>query len=281
MNQVKQQDYTKDLVFYELNKKDGNIMQGGRVFVFLKGRKAEEKGYYYPFLDMNKFADKAVKIPEKAVRKRRPSLDWIRNYMYDPKKFRIVKQDLPQHANDTMYAIHDNGGVPFVVYVSKGNDRISIYRKPKMGYLHDEDWSQNFKDNLGFYTELIAEYTNPVNILIGQDIAHDPQDGNSIIVQISPRKYVYIGDNIYSFVTADKIDTYFSTIGNSDVPYPVALSRTNAYFMLDRVVLPRTTFKDLKSDEDFSDGYTEFYDLPKISVKPKFRNVKVIQKREW
>jgi hypothetical protein len=267
-------DYTKELVFYELDVENGNV-EGNRVYRFLQGRKAEQDGYYYPFLFMNKFDDKAVKIPEKAIKKRKPSIQWIRRFMYDPKKFRLVKQELPEHSKDTMYPIHDNGGVPFVVYVSKNNNRVSVYRRPKMGYLFPEDWSKNFLENLGYYTELVAEYNKPVNVLIGQDIS---DNGNSIVVQISPRKYFYIGHNIYSFVTTDKIDTYFSTIGNSDVPYPVALSRKNVYFMLDKVVLPRSLFPELREDGDFSDAYKNFYNLPKNITKPKLRNIKIISK---
>lgn len=261
-------DYTKDLVFFELSADIGTK--------FLNGRKAEDEGFYYRSLDINKFAEQPEKIPEKAVQVRRPSLNWIRKYMYDPRKTPIVKQDLPGKTSANLYNIHDNGGVPYIVYVSI--NKVSVYGMPKMGYVWEENWSPNFDDNIGYYSELVVQYDNPVNVLVGKDFSNELHDGNTILVQVSPRKYVYIGESIYSFVIADQIDTYFSTIGNSDVPYPVALSKKNAYFMLDKVVLPRTTFPELKTNESFADAYGNFYELKKVR-KPKFRNVKIIEKR--
>lgn len=183
-------DFTKDLVFYEENSETTGHR---KKFSYCRGRKSEKEGYYYPLLDMNTFADKPEKIPENAKKIRKPPLSIIRSYIYDPKKTHITKKDLPQHENDDMYPIHDNGGVPFVVYVSKNKTTVSIYRKPKMSYILDSDWSINFKDNIGYYHELIAQYENPINILIGKDYSNMKEDGNSILVQISIRKYVYIG----------------------------------------------------------------------------------------
>ena len=195
------------LVFYE-----GKNMN-------LYGKKAEQKGYYYPSIGINLFADKPVKIPENAEKKRRPSLKWIRRFMYDPNKTHALKLP-PNHENADIYQMHDNGGVPFIVYV--GNNLVSAYRIPKNTFVWEKNWSQNFKDNIPYYSELVVQYKNPVNVFIGDNNGID--DGNSILVQVSPRKYVYIGDSIYSFVTADKIDNYSSETCCSDMPYPVAVN---------------------------------------------------------
>jgi len=271
-------DFTKELVFYKAESYPGNYIKQGRSYVLFTGRKAEQDRYYYPLISMNTFSTQPVPIPPEAVKERKPSLSWIRRFMYDPKKIPAVKQDLPQHKDDVVFPIHDNGSVPFLVYISKDQHTVSVYRKPRNSYLHSSDWSSDFKDNIGYYTELLAQY-NPISILIGED-RNTQQHGNSILLKISPRKYVYIGHCIYSFVTSDDITRYFSDIGNSDVPYPVAISQQNAYFMLDRVVLPRNKFPELKTDESFSNAYKNFYFvLPKNTIRPKFRNIKIIQKR--
>lgn len=45
--------------------------------------------------------------------------------------------------------------------------------------------------------------------------------------------YIHIGSEIYEFQAPEKIDKYFSLVGNNDVPYPIALSKNYVYFMLE------------------------------------------------
>lgn len=42
---------------------------------------------------------------------------------------------------------------------------------------------------------------------------------------------IYVGCEMYSFKTDDEIIDYVSPMGNNDVPYPVAYSDENVYFM--------------------------------------------------
>lgn len=56
--------------------------------------------------------------------------------------------------------------------------------------------------------------------------------GNSILVQISRQKYLFIESTIYSFQTSDPIQEFYSPVGNNDVPYPVAIGTKFVYLML-------------------------------------------------
>ena len=47
--------------------------------------------------------------------------------------------------------------------------------------------------------------------------------GNSILLQITQNKYVFIGDKIFSFAPKSEIKKFVSPIGNSDVPYHMQL----------------------------------------------------------
>ena len=49
------------------------------------------------------------------------------------------------------------------------------------------------------------------------------------------------------------ISSYFSPVGNSDVPYPYAVGEHYTYFMLDKEMVP-TEYLDVKKD-----GYAQFY----------------------
>ena len=124
-----------------------------------------------------------------------------------------------------IYSIHDNGGTPFKVVIS-GN-KVSVYEQPNW-----KDWQSETEKP---YTKLIKTFSNVKKIFIGKDRKLGKGfDGNSILLQLTRDKYVYIGSWIYEFVTKDDtIVTYFSKVGNSDVPYPVALGEKNVYFMLE------------------------------------------------
>jgi hypothetical protein len=274
----------KDLVFY----KEELVLEPGEAEMGIlgswknyKGLKCDKKGYYYPWRGMNRFADEPVKLPKNAKITKRPTLKWIKEIMYNPAKHHVVRETLECHKNDNWYAIHDNGGTPFIVYVNKKKTKVSVYRIPEDSYIWNEDWSHVMKDNLDMYTHLVVEYTNPVKVLIGYDYSHNPQHGNSILVECTPKEYTYIGSKIYNFTTVETITKYFSNIGNSDVPYPIAASKKFLYFMLDEVVLPKSLFRETDDDGTISDMYRDFYELPKHTVKTGFSNVYVIHERIW
>ena len=69
--------------------------------------------------------------------------------------------------------------------------------------------------------------------------------GNSILLQVSKNKYIFIGYKIYSFLTNVQIVKFVSPVGNSTVPYPYAInSKGYYYFMLanksiDVAIVPR------------------------------------------
>jgi hypothetical protein len=71
-------------------------------------------------------------------------------------------------------------------------------------------------------------------------------DGNSILLEIKKKSYVYIGSEIFAFKTDNDITDYVSPVGNNDVPYPYAIdSEMNYYLMIENVKL-----KILTNQED-------------------------------
>ena len=177
----------------------------------------------------------------------------------------------------SIYFTHDNGGRPFKVVIS--GKKVSVYEQPNW-----KDWqSETGKE----YTKLIKAFPKVKKIFIGKDTQLGSDfDGNSILLQLTSNKYVFIGGWIHEFVTPDDtIIAYYSKVGNSDVPYPVALGDKNAYFMLDlweKGVVPRDVFPP---NTDWEDAYMLFYghkgDEALVDYGKKFDKVKVIQKAHW
>lgn len=146
----------------------------------------------------------------------------------------------------TSYTIIDNGSEPFVVDVYPS--KVEVFR-------------QSFIDHSYVRDKKVLDATYQ-NIFIGdndlKDNASAPKGkykGNSILLLSRPGHYLYIGHEIYSFETKDKevITSYFSPVGNSDVPYPYAVGEHHTYFMLDKEMVP-TEYVDVKKD-----GYAQFY----------------------
>ncbi len=94
--------------------------------------------------------------------------------------------------------------------------------------------------------------------------------GNTILVQISANKYMYIGDKIYTFepVKGDKIQAYYSPVGNSDVPYPWAVGTSHTYLMLDAVTIP-TKFIDVNAKDPYWAYYGYDKDIPSVKEDAK------------
>jgi hypothetical protein len=106
---------------------------------------------------------------------------------------------------------------------------VSVYRKPDDGYVDDMDWTNQFDTDRLFYTKEAGTYAS-LKTWIGVDSATE-QHGNSILVLLDAQegrfKYMYIGSQMYTFFLSSMVTAYYSRMGNSDVPYPVALTDSN------------------------------------------------------
>jgi hypothetical protein len=149
------------------------------------------------------------------------------------------------------YYIHNNGGRPYMVHVDKD---VEVYENT---YENDDD---KYK--------LLKTYV-PINVFIGKKspaIRNGSYDGtygigNSILLQLTKNTYLYIGHEIIKFnvPNGDVIESYYSDIGNSDVPYPYAVGEKYIYIMLDMVCIP-VSFFDMKKDI-----YLQYYEVNTFS----------------
>jgi translation initiation factor IF-1 len=142
------------------------------------------------------------------------------------------------------YFTHDNGGRPFKVVITGKNLEIFTYTQKKGKTV--EEMLTDYYPSKNDYTILIKSYKNLKNIFI-------PKDGNTILAHISGNKYLCIAEFIYEFETKnEKILKYYSHIGNSDVPYPLAVGENNVYFLIDKG-------SEGYVSKDFFDGFPKKY----------------------
>lgn len=161
------------------------------------------------------------------------------------------------------FKTHDNGGRPFKVF-----------------YNVEKKWVHVFKSG-GKKTYIpVIKYKNIIKFFAGDSGPEDVEPhGNSILIHASEDRYVHIGASIYEFTVCkgDRIKKYYSEIGNSDVPYPVAKGENNVYFMLDQVYVPILQLQDV----NWYDAYYVFYGHAddRVLTKSKFSNVVEIHSR--
>ena len=79
-----------------------------------------------------------------------------------------------------------------------------------------------------------------------------PNDAN-FLFKIEDKKYIHIGENLFSFETDDEIVKYSSEHGHNDVKYPFARGKENIYFMLEQKYIPIQEYENstVKNEYDY------------------------------
>jgi len=142
------------------------------------------------------------------------------------------------------YKILDNRNYPFQVSINKLQyyDKVIIKKFEKEKYID----FLSYKAKQVFIGES-HDYYNNRTYEEGKEF-----DGNTILIRVAFRKYIYIGHHIMSFTTVSPIVAYHSPVGNNMVPYPYAIDKNNnVYLMLENVIL--------KDYNDRRDPYHYFY----------------------
>jgi len=64
--------------------------------------------------------------------------------------------------------------------------------------------------------------------------------GNSVLIQVSGSKYIYVGAIAYSFslIKGDAIKSFESKMGKHNLSAPIAFGKAHTYLLLDQVAIP-------------------------------------------
>lgn len=156
------------------------------------------------------------------------------------------------------YFIHDNYSKPYLVIIK---DNIAeIYKNNKDKY-----------DKIYKKYKFIKKYIGKSSGLT-KSCAHKKEEsklfnGNTILLQLTENKYVYISKDIYELKINEKIKKYYSPVGNNDVPYPVILTDKYIYFMLDK---QKVLLEHIPKNINYEDSYGFFYKITDNKLKIKF-----------
>ena len=158
------------------------------------------------------------------------------------------------------YLVHDNGGRPFKTVLTK--DTVAVYKKRKLTKQEDADWD-NVWPKLP-YDVPVVKPTKYLKVFVGKDKEYLKKEfeGSSILVQLTKKKYLHIGQSISTCEIDDEITGYCSSVGNSDVMYPYAIGAQNTYLFLENTYIPNDMIND-------KDPYTQVYaqNIPNIGIQ--------------
>ncbi len=190
----------------------------------------------------------------------------IKQTICDPmSKTFILSDDYPlskylDNSNFTIYKTLDNGLVGFIVVIDKINNAYVYGRTNKVicGY--------KFFNDPVIFDNLIKKYFIK-EIFIGKSYCNDMTtrskgygdkwNGNSILLHIENNNnidnkkeymYVHIGMEVFEFTTDEKIIKYFSSVGNSGVPYPYGESLNWCYCMNNCIKISVSNLENRKID---------------------------------
>jgi hypothetical protein len=168
------------------------------------------------------------------------------------------------------YDIHDNGGRPFRVEVAGKN--VVVYKgSPTRGPDGELDY-----DTMD-YSKIIKKLTVAA-VHVGQSTCNSAAyikdecgkwaTGNTMLLHLRGKKYMYVGSEIYEFTMEDDFEAFYSQVGNNDVPYPVVVGSKYVYFLLDgdHNTLPRTLFKARMNATEWADAYAYYYGVKNLTT---------------
>jgi hypothetical protein len=189
------------------------------------------------------------------------------------------------------YLTHHNGGRPFKVIINE--DYVSVYKRHQLSRYKIKKYIKSATlDNVWAnvpYDIPIVKPTRYIKVFIGKDDNYrDNGDGNSIFIQLSKMKWLYVGGlEIYTFHVSEEITGFYSRIGNNDITYPYAVGKKNTYLLAEKIYIPNNAIDENEDVYNHFYGYFIVNQDKQLEHQQRYKqlyqllNFKLIEKRDW
>ena len=163
----------------------------------------------------------------------------------------ILNIKTPELNNPETYVLTHNRFNTYMVLIFTDLKKIQVYKMPHRKSSHQEieivtkfDYLHLFKPN---------ELDEKAHAKI--------QTNKNLLFKIEDKKYIYVGERIFSFETDDEITESFSEDGHKDVKYPFALSNENIYYMLYQKFIPVEEYQNTTEEGEYQYLYKKDSEL--------------------
>ena len=112
------------------------------------------------------------------------------------------------------------------------------------------------------------------------------ETNENVLFKIEDKKFIYVGEKIFTFKTIDDIDEYFSETGFNDVKCPFALSNEIIYYMLYQKYITVEEFDNSKMFDEYQFLYKKdselkgYEDESMVDYGNDFLNCKIIDSKQ-
>lgn len=177
------------------------------------------------------------------------------------------------------YITMDNGGSPFKVYIDKKSVTVFKWDLDASDQIYNRYKKELRKVKEKFlnqaYTKKVWQTKTAQRVFVGGEKTNKTERGNSILIQMTDKKYVFVGDTIHSFFTEEKIKKFISPVGNSGCPYPWALGEKKSYLLIEGIFISNEELSDI------ADPYSYYYSLSrpkktKVQSENRIKGYKMI-----
>ena len=174
--------------------------------------------------------------------------------------------------NPETYVLTHNRFNTYIVLIFTDLKKAQIYKMP-------------YRDSLRQEIEIVMSFD--YLHVFGPD--ENNKDGN-FLFEVENKKYVHVGENLFSFETNDEIVDYFSEHGFNYVKYFFARGKENIYFMLYQNYIPiqeyeNSTVKNeyqylYKKDEELKGDNNTVENDGIVEYGNDFLNCKIIHSKQ-
>ena len=162
---------------------------------------------------------------------------------------------------------------------------VSIVSDLKKSQIYKIPYRNSFHQEIEIVTKL--DYLHLFKPLGHIEKSHVIRETNkNFLFKIEGKKYIYVGERIFSFKTDDEITEYFSEDGHNDVKYPFALSNENIYYMLHQKFIPIEEYQKTIEEGEYQYLYKKNEEITKdpegvdIGYGEDFLNCKIIHSKQ-
>ena len=171
------------------------------------------------------------------------------------------------------YVLTHNSFNTYMVLIFSDSKKAQIYKIPYRNSPHQE-------------IEIVMSFD--YLHVIGPD--ENNKDGN-FLFEIEDKKYIHVGEKLFSFETNDEIEKSFLEHGFNDVKFPFAYGKENIYFMLHQKCIPIQEYENSTMKNEYQYLYQKGEELKDDNITDEnesivecgndFINCKIVHSKQY